>query len=444
MLSANLSDPKWTHGQLIFPSIRLTSSQDAQDFESLDVVAAAKISVVLPALRSSLNCTTLPDRDVSYIFVPFSSRYGDGLNYTQLNFDTTRATSPGCPDLQWWCSDGVAIDKPTTQLKTGDFFDCYADSWEGKLATGSLQDFPECPTTGYSFGRLNATDQISRTNAFHCRPFIEQIQVETNFLLPNFDIDTARPPRPIASSASLRFDARIEHGYKLGFTNMSTEPTTENLHPWFKAMIFGAGGVPAVELLGSENSDTLDRRLEDVLGLWTAHFAHVYMRNPTPGNITGNENSTSPGYFPTYNTTLSTSQGMRLVQDTISTRILQALLGTIVLCAIVAFLSQDTRHVLHDNPCSIAAVASLLAGAEFLNLFPPGSEFCSDTELAELLDGMLFSMGWWKRGGGLWFGIDVGQCDAKNLEDFEGSGGSNERREGGMDPKITDVRVTSH
>lgn len=51
----------------------------------------------------------------------------------------------------------------------------------------------------------------------------------------------------------------------------------------------------------------------------------------------------------------------RLSQDTTSTRVLEALLGTMLVLAALATALLGTDHILPKSPCSIAAVASLLA-----------------------------------------------------------------------------------
>jgi hypothetical protein len=151
-----------------------------------------------------------------------------------------------------------------------------------------------------------------------------------------------------------------------------------------------------------------------------AQILNSYGHSTTPSNHPSNATITTD--LPTYSATIISSNRTRLVQSAVSTRIVQVLLGIMAFCAIIAFFNQDTHHVLPKNPCSIAAVASLLAGSEMLNesKFPPGAEFRDDRFLQDhVFDGWLFSMGWWERKTGQpRFRIDVGQYDAKELEDL--------------------------
>lgn len=103
----------------------------------------------------------------------------------------------------------------------------------------------------------------------------------------------------------------------------------------------------------------------------------------------------------------------RIVQDRISTRILQSLLGVMSLCALVAWACTRSNKVLTKNPQSIAAVASLLADSDMLRDIPPGAEFMTDKELRRngVLEGCLYSIGWWGEDRNRRFGIDMGEAE---------------------------------
>lgn len=84
-----------------------------------------------------------------------------------------------------------------------------------------------------------------------------------------------------------------------------------------------------------------------------------------------------------------------LVQRRVSTSILDGLLGGMVICALVALYSMRTRGVIPKSPCSIASVASFVAGSKLLGI-SRDAEWCSDTELRERGIPGLYSMGWSK------------------------------------------------
>lgn len=118
--------------------------------------------------------------------------------------------------------------------------------------------------------------------------------------------------------------------------------------------------------------------------------------------------------------TLIDDNFQRVFQSSISTRILEALLLAMWLCACIVYYLFDTKTLLPKNPCSIAAQASLLADSKFLDMVPEGAENATLEELMQMtpFKDHLFSMGWWDDGaGGRRFGIDVGMADFDKGDD---------------------------
>ena len=99
---------------------------------------------------------------------------------------------------------------------------------------------------------------------------------------------------------------------------------------------------------------------------------------------------------PIINGNFTTQARTRLMQNTVSTRILRGLLAASLLCVIVIYCTMRTRYVLPSNPASIAAVASLFAGSQIVKLgvIPSGAQWLSDEELERLFNGYLFRLGW--------------------------------------------------
>lgn len=93
----------------------------------------------------------------------------------------------------------------------------------------------------------------------------------------------------------------------------------------------------------------------------------------------------------------------RLVQSTISTRILQSVLSVMLVCTVLTYVVLDRGDWLPANPCSLAAKASLLAHSRMLHdgTIPPGSEQYSVQEMraAGLFSTQSFALGWWDADG---------------------------------------------
>ena len=177
-----------------------------------------------------------------------------------------------------------------------------------------------------------------------------------------------------------------------------------------QTMIWGKGGVPISELFDAER---MSDRATQVYNTYAAQAINAIFNNETSSSNDPAKAKTLTGTFVSLNHT-------RLIQNAVSTRILEAILAILFICGVVAYTelciaTKGTRRLLPKNPNSIAAVASYLARSDFVseNVIPRGTECLSRRELARrrMFDGYLFSLGW----GGTEneterFGIDIGRA----------------------------------
>lgn len=175
-------------------------------------------------------------------------------------------------------------------------------------------------------------------------------------------------------------------------------PGTQNVYDgFFDAIINGPGGIDAAEILGEDNVTRLLEAVQNLNGIAFAQFMDA-TRIPLSSTVE-------------IEATRTTMDTYRLFQSPIATRILQCLLGIIICSLLLAFWLIEMRSLLPKNPCSIAAIASLLVHSDLLNISPPSAENLSDKELEEVVfSGNLFSLGWWKdaKTGEKRWGIDAG------------------------------------
>jgi hypothetical protein len=428
---ANATYPPWTYGPYAFPQLDLRDlSNESQN--AVDSTKGSHLDVIVPALKSSLNCSAVSPDSITVTF-----QASDDPSYPNLCFNSTAYEIPDCPSWNGLSPIFCTFDGTTGGV--GSYFDFWvAPSFDTVSPVPEGPIFPGCPLVSVFYGQIASLNESKDVSMLLCRPFIEQVDVETTFLLPKYTVDHSHPPRDINNSAKVLRTEFISEEVVVqavgpiypggsGVDFLKLNGTTHYLNPWFQALTDGSDGLPIAEIFGNKNTDTAIRGLERVFGIVMAQLANINLRNATPTT------DTIPTTLPTYNAEIINPNRMRLVQSLISTRILQVLLGLIVLCAIIAFYNLDTRRVLPKNPNSIAAVTSLLAGSELLNrdIIPAGAEFRDDEFLAKrVYDGWLFSMGWWVDGSGApRFGIDVGQYKAKDREDFVGSGDGKSMRE---------------
>lgn len=159
------------------------------------------------------------------------------------------------------------------------------------------------------------------------------------------------------------------------------------------ALTKGIHGVPAEELM---DPITLSARINTVWGIIMAQMFNFNGRESfhDPLNTTWFVHPIT-SHAPVYEGVFHDGRKY-FMQSEISTRILDGLLGGMVVCALVALCTMRTKGVLPKSPCSIASVASFVVGSKFLGALR-GAEWCNDAELRERgLFERLFSMGWWK------------------------------------------------
>ncbi|KAK2773061.1 hypothetical protein FQN53_004289 [Emmonsiellopsis sp. PD_33] len=189
---------------------------------------------------------------------------------------------------------------------------------------------------------------------------------------------------------------------EFSFDLMAVEPPVEEYRTdlFTTAAIWGAGGTPADELFSDIGK--LSAALTRIYGTVIAQRINDNWRIPLDSDTTAPTADDNPPATKTFIPAKLISHGDYLVQGRLSTRLLDTFLGSMILLAITSMLLMNTKNVLPKNPCSIAAVASLLAGSRILGdpqIIPRGAEWWDDKELARrgVFVGWRFSMGWWVR-----------------------------------------------
>lgn len=269
-----------------------------------------------------------------------------------------------------------------------------------------------CPGFVVMYGKTGARpDVLEAITVLKCRPKLEQLDVSIRLSLPSYNSDLSSPPSVVEGSATTLYDGymRLDElvapdGHDVEYAILDIYPgdgSTEHLNLVFKSIIHGTAGISASALLDAE---TLKAELQKVWSYVTVQMINRFGRqdydDPNANPDLAKEET------PTHAASLLTPSRTRLVQNTISTRILQAILAAMTVCGAVSILLMDTRQVLPKNPLSIAAAASLLADScipssrnnqEVRGMILPGSEWCSDKQLLQrgVFQGRTFSLRWW-------------------------------------------------
>ncbi|KUJ24521.1 uncharacterized protein LY89DRAFT_727543 [Mollisia scopiformis] len=288
----------------------------------------------------------------------------------------------------------------------------FASGFVGQVRYGSTDEGlmssvnSTCPQFVMIYGYIDPEISKNITNAnisvAWCNPFYQRLDVNVSYLLPNYTIQSA-----IADENTAVVQA-LPDIWPITVQSFTDLPTSSNngagsdTDPFFQSLLMSdPNPLPLSNISRNDKASDVLSSMESAYQILSAQIANIYLRSvplsPTPalsGSLTDNSR-------------------LRLVQSPIPTRILQGVLAVILFCMIVVFItSWKSDRVLPSSPTSIAAVASLLAGAKLLECFPAGSEWLSNEELRKLevfggKEG--FSLRWWGEEGnddGVRFGVD--------------------------------------
>lgn len=99
------------------------------------------------------------------------------------------------------------------------------------------------------------------------------------------------------------------------------------------------------------------------------------------------------------NGTINDNARLRLVQNAVSTRIIEGLLAAMLICGAIACVLEGNTRILPKDPGSIAARMSLLADAEIWGNQDVIDELrdveAKGQKREDLFKGWVFRMGWW-------------------------------------------------
>lgn len=392
ILYNNLTYPPWTYETLAYPTIQF--SEDIMGSTGTD----DRITMDIPAARSRINCTALAQDSVVLI------HYNATSVKVNVTLPASVALQPGDPSYDEF-GNWNYIFYPFGYF--GNLFMMDHEIWN-----------VQSNGPGYVavYGYADAAGTNSTVSAWMCSPFFETVNTTTTFKTPNFQVDPTNPPivdertaRPSPISTLTAYDVNWDLVTSMiSYISIGQTPTGMSFDEIFEAMVWATGGVPAHQLL---NNTELLTQLQRVYGIVEAQRLRAVQLEKW---------NTTAAPEPVRNATLHRSNQARLVQNGISTRILEAFLASMLVCGIVASFAVVTRRTLPKDPCSIGAQVSLLAGSRLASreILPVGSEWSDDEMLKRQLDGMVFRMGWWNESER--FGIDVdsgGVCESDDGSD---------------------------
>ncbi|GAB1199277.1 hypothetical protein APSETT444_008623 [Aspergillus pseudonomiae] len=341
--------PRWTYETLVFPKLSMDASLRTNLPES------SFVELWVPALRTAPTCLVQRGSEVNYTLQPATDEQ------TSVNSKVSQVLYIEPPRIgcaPW--SNGTGWEENSRdllELETEGYFGlailspCYN-------ANSSGANLP----VSYFWGEVR-NSAVANIVAMTCAPVAETVNTWTRFQLPDFDIPYDHPPVPDESSASTVQDQYIPYSPWTG-----TSTTAANLDSFFQALVSGRWAIPRDYLGDADKIENVVKAIKFQDGIMKAQefngmtrLSNASMGVLLPGNVT------------------LTNNRLRLIQDATSTRVLDALLASILILGILGSVLVNTDHILPKIPSSIAAVASLLADSNFLDWYQSTAEDPNDT-----------------------------------------------------------------
>ncbi|CAI7634199.1 unnamed protein product [Penicillium pancosmium] len=391
ILNDNLSYPRWTYEDLVLPELSFPDYSDWSTNEDLYV------DVRLPAIRGSSDCT-------------FAT--GKALNYS------TKSLKGEYPEFSTYGSQGLGDGSggPWLSLFNIHFYppshDCPVPGANSTFLTSHDDayyniDFPEDGYFGqtfpiFCFGTAEANQSrltmyvwgyfenltMHHISSMTCAGKIESVDTVTRFKLPGFDIPLDHPPIPDESSVKPlpQFNG-VWDIYNLDMLN-NYDPSLEDqlskedirIDNFFQSLLNGRYKIPTEYLRNSQYDTKVQEAIKRQERIVRAQPLKKYARLAANGTLDDDPISGN----------LTVPKNLRVQQDEASTRVLEAMLGLVLIFSILGSVLMNTDHVLPKNPMSIAAVGSLLADSNFLHL----CRFTEQNPDYRLLRGCRVHLGW--------------------------------------------------
>ncbi len=403
LLDANVSYPEFTFDDLTFPTLfmpQAPASSTAADDDS--------IIATIPAARPSMTCLFFRQSEVT---ANLTINYRTGGLVNPLRIDIPGEPIRGSSELL------ASTFILGTAAGSNDILSSNIDSnaFFGKADYRPLQanDGSTVSHWVYAWGQLsNAnTDHttVKSISALTCNESMEQVNVVTTFAGLSLQIDAENPPQPIESSA---VPSNVALTDTLRYTDLVNISTSHLLDGFFSSLVTSRFAIPAADLGSTDSSVTQNIVSQAIIKqhrIIRAQVVGTWNRRPTTTS------SSSAQDFPTdirgavmgdaravsYPATLldGSAGARRIVQDAISTRILQSLLGAALVASLISWLAFRHSNILPRLPTSIASAAALLVDGNVFGFLGRGAEWQPTEELRTLFrDGLYvtakFSLGW--------------------------------------------------
>ncbi|KAL1909606.1 hypothetical protein Sste5344_004452 [Sporothrix stenoceras] len=408
VLDGNLSYPDFTFEELAFPALTIIPLIGVNETDDLET------TTTVPAVRSAMSCNYYSQHD---IVVNLTTNYNIGNIANPL-----RINLPGEPSL-----GNTELLSSTLVLGTAhlDILFCISsNAFFGIAAYRPIQAANGSLITHwvYAWGQLNNANTNQTTvqtiSAMACNESMQELDVQVTFDGATLDINPDLPVKRMENTVRPS-DAALST--TLNYSLLSNTTTLPNLlDSFFGTLVSSQYAIPVGELGNSTDSSiasgpgTQSNSVAEAIlkqhGILRAQVVSAFNRRPTTAssrvtdvfpldsNGTAMGNATQIGF--TAHLTSVSDGTRRLLQDAPTTRVLQTLIGIVLVCSILSWITfPGPSNVLPRPITSIASVAALLADGNVFGFFGRGPEWQTSEQLVEpFRDGQDvtagFTLGW--------------------------------------------------
>lgn len=441
-----LNYTNWAHEDLVFNSFKLSGSDIDSNSEEPSLRATVK------ATRPSLSCKTVPSsqREISLVesdqdpsklrMLPGqSSSWTPVPGFMAIGFKTSMKYSDWCEEppskgsdsASWMQYYMVPNDTSTSFIGKASIM-LWKDG--NLLGDGSVDTTPAkdsdpsnllrandhgCPTFAVTLGKLSTTKQGNSGDVgswgfeqdlatIVCYQNLEEVEAEVNWHVPDFTLDSRKPPVADDSTAkklktargSERFpfslntwlDGLVDPVFNRTIPGPSGEQFNDNeLDDFISAMVFSKDGRPVDQLQGEHNVKNLQAMSTKLYQRYMTQAISLNMRKDVDKNSNPQEVESH----------LIQVVTLRLVQDMPTKLAIQITLGLMTILIIVARSMTRIRSLLPYNTFTIAGSAALLVGSELVQsgTIPENAVWMSEKKLERSVFGHgLYSLRWWLKG----------------------------------------------
>lgn len=396
----NMSYPEWTQGQYAISKFG-ADNLHSHDGNNSSLYLTARI----PAAQAKLNCSLVGHYAGDTYLKITSMGWQDKwlpVDSQPLGCDTSPAWNQTTGHRKLYLQNSNIKSEDGPKFITQGYYLALLDDRYGQLVSWrdnrSIQETTSIHVCGddrqhYFIGLGYGVETLS---LLHCVPYVEALWVTAAFSLPHLSLMQTVPVEPDTGSAVFLSDSAS----MTAFPHLQWEAL-------FTALMNGSSGIGQLAgLMPGPDDNDASRFITAVEGVLAEYFAqniHLKYRRPMDGN--DNDTTTTSEHGHPFNPdgrpamgTVTDRSRLRLIQNEVSTRVLQGLLGVMALCMVAETIMVRGGRVIPRDPGSIASRMAYFAGGELWRHVPVGADRWSDEEIIkwgrENCEGGLL-LDWW-------------------------------------------------